>query len=314
MADTTAQSKTKTTKKRVRDEDVAEPDPAKKRTKVSDKEKLAREKAKEKARREKERSVREKTKEKAKRDKERAAKKAAEVRDRIAKQKARDKERKDKAKEKAKLDRERRACPKRLDDVRKPMSPWDVYRERMTKRQEYASMSMTEQTSALSALYKKRSAAETAQDAAAAEADRQRYEREYAELTPAQIERRREIRLWNSRKNRQKNKDLGKPPRAKGAFIIFSEDVRPDVVKANPQARFEEIGTLIGHRWKSLTDAQQQVYKDRSRLLRDERRVEVDKWNAEHKNSSMDKEQGEALTAATAKKKSSKVAKMDVDE
>lgn len=46
------------------------------------------------------------------------------------------------------------------------------------------------------------------------------------------------------------------------AYMFFSQDNRDKVRNDSPDASFGEVGRLLGARWKEMTDAQKQPYKD----------------------------------------------------
>lgn len=52
----------------------------------------------------------------------------------------------------------------------------------------------------------------------------------------------------------EKKEKSDKPKRAPSAFIIFSNEHRESVKKANPDATFGGIGKLLGDAWKELDD------------------------------------------------------------
>ncbi len=50
-----------------------------------------------------------------------------------------------------------------------------------------------------------------------------------------------------------------KKKRAPSAFIIFSNEQREAVKKANPKATFGETGKLLGAQWSALSDSAKAV-------------------------------------------------------
>jgi hypothetical protein len=55
--------------------------------------------------------------------------------------------------------------------------------------------------------------------------------------------------------------DPNKPKRQPSSFMKYSNQVRPDVVKANPGKKITEIATIIGAQWRSLSEAEKNKYK-----------------------------------------------------
>ena len=65
-------------------------------------------------------------------------------------------------------------------------------------------------------------------------------------------------------------KDPNQPKRGKSAFMFFSIETRPKLVKSKPDLAFGEYGKLIGEQWKKLSDAEKKPYsklaaKDKAR-------------------------------------------------
>lgn len=50
-------------------------------------------------------------------------------------------------------------------------------------------------------------------------------------------------------KKRQK-KDKNAPKKGMSAFMMFSNEIRQDVLKENPGIAFGEVGKIIGAKWK----------------------------------------------------------------
>lgn len=53
----------------------------------------------------------------------------------------------------------------------------------------------------------------------------------------------------------------GREKRPVNGFILFANEIRKDVMAAKPGAKVLEIGPIIGQKWKSLSDAQKQVFQ-----------------------------------------------------
>merc|ERR1711918_64509 len=54
-----------------------------------------------------------------------------------------------------------------------------------------------------------------------------------------------------------------KTPKPITGYVLFSMETRPKVVASNPGLSFGETARLVSAEWKKLTEAEQQVYKDR---------------------------------------------------
>uniref|UniRef100_A0A7S4JYU2 HMG box domain-containing protein n=1 Tax=Odontella aurita TaxID=265563 RepID=A0A7S4JYU2_9STRA len=56
------------------------------------------------------------------------------------------------------------------------------------------------------------------------------------------------------KKSKKAPKDPNAPKRVSGAFVFFSQEMRPKLKIQYPGIRFVEMGRLMGERWRSLTD------------------------------------------------------------
>ena len=60
----------------------------------------------------------------------------------------------------------------------------------------------------------------------------------------------------------KKVKDPAAPKRARGSFVFFTFDTRPQIMKEYPGIKFVELGTLMGERWRALTPEEKKKYED----------------------------------------------------
>mmetsp|Transcript_22186 Transcript_22186/g.30975 ORF Transcript_22186/g.30975 Transcript_22186/m.30975 type:complete len:109 (+) Transcript_22186:153-479(+) len=66
-----------------------------------------------------------------------------------------------------------------------------------------------------------------------------------------------------TRRKRKNKRQKGKK-RAPGAFILFSQSIRPEIKKNNPELKFTEIGSKIGEKWRALSEEEKSVWKAKS--------------------------------------------------
>ena len=64
-------------------------------------------------------------------------------------------------------------------------------------------------------------------------------------------------------KKSKKKKDPSQPSRT-NTWMVYSNEQRPIVKAANPNAKFQDIGKMISTQWKALSDEQKQVYKNKA--------------------------------------------------
>lgn len=55
------------------------------------------------------------------------------------------------------------------------------------------------------------------------------------------------------RRNKRPPKDPDAPKRASGAYVFFTNEMRPMVMKQFPGIKFVEMGRILGERWRALT-------------------------------------------------------------
>ena len=95
--------------------------------------------------------------------------------------------------------------------------------------------------------------------------DKARYESEIAAYVPppghdAQGNLIEDHRM--STKKSRKVKDPHAPKRARGSFVFFTFDERPKIMQEYPGVKFVEMGTIMGERWRSLSDEEKKKYEE----------------------------------------------------
>mmetsp|Transcript_13538 Transcript_13538/g.23036 ORF Transcript_13538/g.23036 Transcript_13538/m.23036 type:complete len:337 (-) Transcript_13538:198-1208(-) len=60
----------------------------------------------------------------------------------------------------------------------------------------------------------------------------------------------------------KKVKDPAAPKRARGSFVFFTFDMRPQIMKEYPGIKFVELGTIMGERWRALTPEEKKKYEN----------------------------------------------------
>ena len=67
-------------------------------------------------------------------------------------------------------------------------------------------------------------------------------------------------------KKTKKKKDPNQPSRT-NTWMVYSNEQRPIVKAANPNAKFQDIGKIISAQWKALSEDEKQVYKDKANSI-----------------------------------------------
>lgn len=100
--------------------------------------------------------------------------------------------------------------------------------------------------------------------------DAARYEREMAMLTDEQ----RKLIEREEKRSKTAKRRANPITRARTAYIYFFTEERKRLVNSNSDVVFDEIGRVIGQKWRDLTDAEKAPYE--SKALADKVRYERD--------------------------------------
>jgi high mobility group protein B2 len=95
--------------------------------------------------------------------------------------------------------------------------------------------------------------------------DKARYDAEIAGYVPPPGHDSRGVSIedHNPRKRTKRGtKEPGAPKRASGAYVFFTNDMRPRVLSEYPGIKFIELGRVLGERWRALTPHQKKRYED----------------------------------------------------
>ena len=64
------------------------------------------------------------------------------------------------------------------------------------------------------------------------------------------------------RRTKRGPKDPAAPKRASGAYVFFTNEMRPIVMKQFPGIKFVEMGRILGERWRALTPTEKKRFED----------------------------------------------------
>ena len=62
------------------------------------------------------------------------------------------------------------------------------------------------------------------------------------------------------RKNKRGPRDPNAPKRASGAYVFFTNQERPQIMKEFPGIKFTEMGRILGERWRSLDNDEKKPF------------------------------------------------------
>jgi hypothetical protein len=152
--------------------------------------------------------------------------------------------------------------PPRRSIIRGPKTGWIFFCTETRKKikEENASVTFGEGTKLLSAKWKSMTQKEKEPYTTLYLNDKRRYEHELKNLSDGD----RKILQQHRKRKRELRKE--RPSQATGAYMAFVSDVRNAIVAENPSASFEEIGKLMGERWKSMTAEDKKPYHEIHRI------------------------------------------------
>lgn len=132
----------------------------------------------------------------------------------------------------------------------------NAHRKRL--REENPSLKFGEVARALSTEFKALGAKEKKKYEKLAEKDKERYQKEMSNYIPPSDD----SDEGTSRK--KPKKDPNKPKRNLSAFFIYSNAVRENVRKANPELKFGDIARVISAQFKALTGDERAEYDEKA--------------------------------------------------
>eukprot|EP00980_Cylindrotheca_fusiformis_P022844 scaffold9841_cov102-Cylindrotheca_fusiformis.AAC.1 len=113
-------------------------------------------------------------------------------------------------------------------------------------------------------MYKNLTPEEKATWVARSEQDKARYDAELASYVPPPGHDARGVLIEDHRprrKNKRGPKDPAAPKRPSGAYVFFTNDMRPKVLSEYPGIKFVELGKVLGERWRALSPDEKKQYE-----------------------------------------------------
>lgn len=155
-------------------------------------------------------------------------------------------------------------------DVNAPkrnMSAYLLYQNGMREqfKRENPGMTFGQLAKYTSHMYKNLTPEEKATWVARSEQDKARYDAELAAYVPPPGHDARGVLIEDHRprkRNKRGPKDPLAPKRPSGAYVFFTNDMRPKVMQEYPGIKFVELGRVLGERWRALTPDQKKRYED----------------------------------------------------
>jgi high mobility group protein B2 len=155
-------------------------------------------------------------------------------------------------------------------DVNAPkrnMSAYLLYQNAMREqfKRENPGMTFGQLAKYTSHMYKNLTPEEKGTWEARAQQDKARYDAALAAYVPPPGHDARGVLIEDHRprkRNKRGPKDPAAPKRASGAYVFFTNEMRPKVLVEFPGIKFVELGKVLGERWRALTPQQKKRYEE----------------------------------------------------
>jgi len=147
------------------------------------------------------------------------------------------------------------------------MSAYLLYQNAMREqfKRENPGMTFGQLAKYTSHMYKNLTPEEKATWEARAAQDKARYNAEIAAYQPPPGHDARGVLIEENRprkRNKRGRRDPAAPKRASGAYVFFTNYMRPKVNEEFPGIKFVELGKLLGERWRALTPEDKKQYEN----------------------------------------------------
>jgi len=147
------------------------------------------------------------------------------------------------------------------------MSAYLLYQNAMRDqfKRENPGMTFGQLAKFTSHMYKNLTPEEKAAWQARASQDKARYDAQIAAYQPPPGHDARGVLIEENRprkRNKRGPRDPAAPKRASGAYVFFTNYMRPIVNKEFPGIKFVELGKLLGERWRALIPEQKKEYEE----------------------------------------------------
>ena len=169
---------------------------------------------------------------------------------------------------------------------RRNLSAYLLYQNAMRDefKRENPSLTFGQLAKYTSMMYKNMPAHERAKWDAIALEDKARYERDMQTYVPASMHHNQVyIPTGGKQKRRARRgskKEPGAPKRASGAYVFFTNEMRPILMAEFPNLKFVDLGRVMGERWRALSPEDKKRYEDLAAEDKVRFQSESQEWNA----------------------------------
>jgi len=146
------------------------------------------------------------------------------------------------------------------------MSAYLLYQNAMRDqfKRENPGMTFGQLAKYTSHMYRNLTPEEKATWVARSQQDKARYDAQLAVYVPPPGHDAKGVLIEDHRprkRNKRGPKDPAAPKRPSGAYVFFTNDMRPKVLVEYPGIKFVELGKVLGERWRALTPEQKKKYE-----------------------------------------------------
>jgi structure-specific recognition protein 1 len=94
------------------------------------------------------------------------------------------------------------------------------------------------------------------------------------------------------RRSKKVPRDPNMPKRASGAYVFFTNFMRPKLNREFPGIKFVDLGKMLGQRWRALTPKQKKKYEDMAAEDKVRFQVEMARYQAEQQEQQQQQQEG----------------------
>jgi high mobility group protein B2 len=147
------------------------------------------------------------------------------------------------------------------------ISAYLLYQNAMREqfKRENPGMTFGELAKHTSFMYKDHTPEEKAAWEARAQQDKARYDSELSTYVPPPGHDSRGVLIQDDRprkRSKREPKDPSAPKRASGAYVFFTNEMRPKIMQEYPGIKFVDMGRLLGERWRALMPEEKKRYEE----------------------------------------------------
>jgi len=169
---------------------------------------------------------------------------------------------------------------------RRNLSAYLLYQNAMRDefKRENPSLTFGQLAKYTSMMYKNMPAQEKAKWDALALEDKARFEREMQTYIPVPTHHN-QVYLQAGGKSKRRNKrgktkEPGAPKRASGAYVFFTNEMRPLLMAEFPNLKFVDLGRVMGERWRALSPEEKKRYEDMASEDKVRFQTEMNDWSS----------------------------------